>query len=327
MESAEDLQARTRDPIPGTDARLGQEGRGLGARFAHWAFSAPLRPKILLSLLLLGIVALLDTVTGNELSFSIFYLAPVSYAGASISRRAGLVVAILSSATWGYLEVTTGSFSVAWIPYWNAGVRLGFFVLVNELIEGLRRSHATQRALARQDSLTGIANARVFHEHSERAIATSRRTRRPLTVAYVDLDRFKQVNDALGHSEGDRLLRTVAGVLSDHVRSTDVVARLGGDEFGVLMPDTDSASARTSLERIADALAREVGTQWPVGATIGAVTFVEPPPSVDVALHEADALMYRGKAEGRGRIVQAPWPGPTDRADEPSGGPTTATVA
>ena len=316
---------RTQVPNARTDVGSREDARGVVARLTGWAFSAPLRAKVLLSLLLLGLVALLDTVTGEEISFSIFYLVPVSYAGASISRRAGFVLAVLASATWGYLEVTTGRpYSAAWIPYWNTAVRLGFFVLVNELIDRLRRAHAAQRALARQDALTGIANARVFHEFAGRAIAASRRTGRPLTVAFVDLDRFKQVNDALGHSEGDRLLRTVALLLSDHVRSTDVVARLGGDEFGVLMPDADAASARASLERVAAALAHDVGGRWAVGATIGAVTFAEPPADVDVALGAADALMYRGKAEGRGRIVQATWPLPG--VGESSSGPAAAST-
>lgn len=327
MKSGSVPDARTQDLNARTDVGAREDARGVAARLTGWAFAAPLRAKVLLSLLLLALVALLDTVTGEELSFSIFYVVPVSYAGASISRRAGFVLAVLSSATWGYLEVTTGRpYSAAWIPYWNTGVRLGFFVLVNELIDRLRRAHAAQRALARQDSLTGIANARVFREYADQAIATSRRTGRPLTVAYVDLDKFKQVNDALGHSEGDRLLRTVAGLLSDNVRSTDVVARLGGDEFGVLMPDTDSAAARVSLERIAAALAHDVGARWEVGATIGAVTFAEPPSGVDVALHEADALMYRGKAEGRGRIVQATWPGPAGGAGTSPGDPTAVSA-
>lgn len=319
--------ARTHDRNGRTVPEGREDAGGVAARLTDWAFAAPLRVKVLLSLLLLGLVALLDIATGEELSFSIFYLVPVSYAGASISRRAGFALAVLSSATWGYLEVAMGRpYSAAWIPYWNTGVRLGVFVLVNELIDRLRRAHAAQHALASQDSLTGIANARVFHEYADRALATSRRTGRPFTVAYVDLDRFKQVNDTLGHSEGDRLLRTVARLLADQVRSTDVVARLGGDEFGLLMPETDRAAATVSLERIAAAFARDVGARWTVGATIGAITFVEAPLDVDAAVHEADALMYQGKAEGRGRIVQATWPGPAAGSGETPGGPTAAPI-
>jgi diguanylate cyclase (GGDEF)-like protein len=219
------------------------------------------------------------------------------------------VLAVAGAATWGYIEVATGRpYSAAWIPYWNSAVRLGVFVLVNELTEHLRRSHARQRALAREDSLTGIANARVFEEHAHREIARSRRSGFPLTVAYLDLDGFKGVNDSFGHSEGDRLLRTIATLVAQSARATDVVARVGGDEFAVLMPDTDAEQARALLERIAGAVADGVGRRWGVGVTIGAATFREPPEDVDHAVREADALMYRGKGAGRGRIIQATWP-------------------
>jgi len=74
--------------------------------------------------------------------------------------------------------------------------------------------------------------------------------KRPFTVAFVDLDHFKEVNDTLGHAEGDRVLQAVAATITQHLRATDVVARLGGDEFGILMADCGPAQARTSLERL-----------------------------------------------------------------------------
>lgn len=271
--------------------------------------SAPLPLRLALSLLLLGLIAILDSVTGPEISFSIFYLAPVAFAGAFVSRRAGALMALASAAVWGYFDVTTGpGYSAAWIPYWNSGVRLGFFLLVNELIRLLIHEHAVVDKLSRTDPLTGIANARVFSENAERTIAQSRRNGRPFTIVYVDLDRFKLVNDEYGHSEGDRLLRTVAELIQSGVRETDVVARLGGDEFGILMPETEAEQARVSLQRIVSAITEDVAGRWPVGATFGAVTFNEPPEDVDSAVRQADALMYRGKAEGRGRILQAASP-------------------
>jgi diguanylate cyclase (GGDEF)-like protein len=108
--------------------------------------------------------------------------------------------------------------------------------------------------------------------------------------------------------EGDRLLRTVATLIENSLRTTDVVARLGGDEFGLLMPDTGVEQAKKSFQRAAAAIADGVEGRWAVGATFGAVTFSEPPDDVDAAVLRADALMYRGKAEGRGRILQATWP-------------------
>ena len=262
-----------------------------------------------MAIALVAVVGGLDMASGSEVSLSIFYLIPVAFAGLVLGRRAGTLVAALAAAVWGYLDITTGrAYEVGWVPFWNSAVRLGFFLIVNELLIEARRAHMAERALSRTDPVTGIANARVFEEHANRVAADSRRHKRPFTIAYIDLDRFKQVNDGLGHSEGDRVLRAVGAAIIGGTREVDTVARLGGDEFGILMPDTGADQARASLERIAADVARVASGRWAVGATVGAVTFTEPPDTVDWAVSQADALMYRGKAEGRGRILQATWP-------------------
>ena len=278
---------------------------GWGARIdaTPWGF------RLGIAIVLVALVGVLDEASGSEVSFSIFYLLPVAFAGGFLTRTAGALVALLAAAVWGYLDITTGRpYSAAWIPYWNSAVRLGFFLIVNELIAAMRRAQSRERVLSRTDAVTGIPNARVFEEHATRVIAETRRYGRPFTITYVDLDRFKQVNDELGHSEGDRVLMTVAALLAGSARATDVVARLGGDEFGILMPGTGLEQARVSLERIAAAVAVGTSGRWAVGATLGAVTFTEPPSDFDFAVGQADALMYQGKAEGRGRILQATWP-------------------
>ncbi len=272
-------------------------------------FAWPLIWKVALTLMLLILVTIVDTATGSEISFSVFYLLPVLLAGGLVSRPAGRVIAVASAVAWGYLDVRSGGgYSAAWIPVWNSAVRLAFFLIINELVNMLRLAHTHQRALARRDSLTGIANTRVFEEYLSRTIAQSRRNGRPFTLTYLDLDRFKKVNDEFGHNEGDRVLREVSETVQRDLRATDVVARLGGDEFGILMPETDAEQARTSLERIAASLALGVGDRWGVGATFGAVTFAQAPDDTDCALHQADALMYQGKRAGRGCVLQATWP-------------------
>ncbi len=156
--------------------------------------------------------------------------------------------------------------------------------------------------------MTGVANGRVFAERLEQEIAQSKRDGRPFTVAYVDLDHFKQVNDSFGHSEGDTLLRAVAETIDRSLRTIDLVARLGGDEFGLLLTATGVDGARTTLARIAESLRHEVGERWGVSATFGAVTFVEPPADADSAVMVADSLMYRGKTQGRGTVLHMTWP-------------------
>jgi diguanylate cyclase (GGDEF)-like protein len=154
--------------------------------------------------------------------------------------------------------------------------------------------------------LTGVANPRAFLEALERELARMRRTGAPLTLAYVDLDRFKAVNDTLGHAAGDDLLCDIAQALSSALRSVDVVARLGGDEFGVLLPETTAETALVALERALDALRARFRAveRLPqgVGATIGAVVFKHAPHSAEAAIKAADDRMYEAKQSGRDRI-------------------------
>jgi diguanylate cyclase (GGDEF)-like protein len=257
---------------------------------------------------LVAVVGLLDVATGPETAFSVFYLIPVAVAAVLPSRVAGVLVSVLAAAVWGYVEVTTGRpYSAAWIACYNAGVRLAFFLIVNELIHQARAAHLRLRTLSRMDPVTGVANARAFEEQASRVIADCRRHGRQFTLAYADLDRFKEVNDRFGRLVGDLALTAVARAMRDALRVTDTVARLGGDEFGILMPETGSEQAGVSLARVAGAAAA-VGAPWGVGATFGAVTFAEPPGDAEGALHEADALMYEAKAAGRGRVMQSTWP-------------------
>jgi diguanylate cyclase (GGDEF)-like protein len=277
--------------------------------------SAPLFVRAATCLLLLGLIGLLDELTGVELSFSVFYLIPVLFAGVFISRTTGRVTALAGAAVWGYLEVVERVYSAAWIPAWNTAVRLMFFLAINELVHVARAAHSREREFSRSDSLTGIANRRVFAERVDQEIAQSKRDGRPFTIVYADLDRFKQVNDAFGHSEGDALLRVVADTINRDLRTIDLVARLGGDEFGLLLTGTGADGAHATLARIAESLGRETGERWGVGATFGAVTFVEPPGSVDLAVRIADDLMYRGKSRERGTIMHMTWPADSTEAE------------
>ena len=161
-----------------------------------------------------------------------------------------------------------------------------------------------RRAAARRDGLTGARNARAFYEVAEAEIARARRYTHPFSVAYLDLDDFKLVNDRLGHLAGDAVLRSVARALSGVVRSSDVVARLGGDEFVVLLPEASAAPARLATEKLRGALAEVVPAHgWRMTASIGVATFLVPPESVDELLAAVDRLMYRAKQAGKNGVA------------------------
>jgi diguanylate cyclase (GGDEF)-like protein len=252
-----------------------------------------------------GFLGLLDLASGAEVSFSIFYVLPVSAATWFSGMRAGVFVALVSAATWYFADLAAGAqYSSQLIPFWNTLVRLGYFLIIGRLLGLLKEQLAFEAKLAGTDALTGLPNSRGFLEALEAEHARARRYHRPYTLAYLDLDDFKGVNDTLGHAVGDRLLIEVGRALRTGVRRTDVVGRLGGDEFAALLPETDSRGAAPVLTKIRDAVLeamKEGG--WPVGTSVGAITFTDPPASADEALVSADNLMYEAKRSGKNRVI------------------------
>jgi diguanylate cyclase (GGDEF)-like protein len=162
------------------------------------------------------------------------------------------------------------------------------------------------RHLAYHDSLTGLPNRTLFSEHLERALARARRGGSRVAVLFLDLDRFKMVNDSLGHAAGDHLLVAVGERLRASLRATDVAARLGGDEFAVLAEDSDPVSGADAVaERILDALREPItvqGRELSVSASLGvAVSGGEG--DAEALLRNADLAMYRAKVDGLGRYL------------------------
>lgn len=255
---------------------------------------------------LVVLIAVVDYLTGAEASFSVFYLVPV-FLGAAVGTRAGaLIVAGLAAVAWVGADIAgrARGYSNVLIPIWNLSARFLLLVLVTSLVAALRSSLSRERLDARTDPLSGLSNRRGFYERAELELAHMRRKPSPFTVAYLDLDDFKLVNDRHGHEAGDEVLRAVARVLVAGVRGMDLVARVGGDEFALLIPETAPGGARQLLERLQqrlDAAARHAG--WPIGFSFGAVTLFEPVDTVEELMGQADALMYQGKSTSRNALV------------------------
>jgi diguanylate cyclase (GGDEF)-like protein/PAS domain S-box-containing protein len=157
---------------------------------------------------------------------------------------------------------------------------------------------------ARHDALTGLANRTLFRERIERALASARSGNGLTAVMLMDLDRFKEVNDSLGHHAGDVLLQEVARRLSGVLRTSDAIARLGGDEFGILLPDPRDPSGVTAVvEKLVEALQEPIAVQdlpLVVEASIGIAMYPEDGTDVDTLLRAADVAMYTAKEEKAG---------------------------
>jgi diguanylate cyclase (GGDEF)-like protein/PAS domain S-box-containing protein len=197
--------------------------------------------------------------------------------------------------------------SMSAIGEWDeAGVRVGTIVTVVD--ETARRvAEDRLRRQAGDDPLTGLANRRRFFEVLERSLAIPTPGRR-LAVVYVDLDRFKQVNDLLGHEAGDRVLVDVARRLRSVARAGDTVARIGGDEFVLLLEVTDATTVTARVEELHQLLLDQVvttGLRVAVGGSVGVVV-VDPSTEsldADTVLGRADEAMYQAKASGTNRVV------------------------
>lgn len=157
---------------------------------------------------------------------------------------------------------------------------------------------------ARRDMLTGLDNRRVFEERIAPLLETARRHGHDITVASMDLDHFKQVNDSFGHAAGDDALRRVAQTLKKMVRNSDLLVRMGGDEFVLVLPDTDLPAARILAERLCravDLLEINAADNSRLGISIGLVQW-QPHYSKDEWLQRADEVLYQAKKTGRCRV-------------------------
>jgi diguanylate cyclase (GGDEF)-like protein len=254
---------------------------------------------------LVAAIGWLDSVTGFDTSVVILYLLPVAFLAWILGRWWGLAIAFASAAFSLAADLAVrGSVVGSWVPYWNAFVQFVVFSVVAFALAALRASLKREQRASRRDFLTGLANYRALAEAGEAELARARRFGRPVSVAYMDCDNFKQVNDTFGHAVGDELLREVGQALSETVREVDTVARMGGDEFVVLLSETSAEAALTAVERMQECVHEVMErNDWPVTLSFGVATFVEPPEGVDRMLSAADRLLYRAKQEGRDRAV------------------------
>lgn len=172
------------------------------------------------------------------------------------------------------------------------------------LVEIDRRLIAEQqlRRLATTDDLTGLSNRRHFVERALEAIAIAQRYDQWVTLAVVDVDRFKHINDQHGHAAGDRALVVLAAVLRANLRATDLAARLGGDEFVMLMPLTDPKAGRVAAERIRRAVRQDCGKP-PFRVSVGVASAKGPVVALEALLARADRALYDAKRTGRNRIA------------------------
>jgi len=220
-------------------------------------------------------------------------------------------IVVYAAARWNLNDARYAPFKLGMFDWSTQGMRLiliGGAALVSALIvlraQGLRQMSTT-------DLLSGAASRRAFDERLEAEASRARRNCRPLTVALIDVDNFKRVNDTRGHATGDAVLRAVAAIFLRALRPSDMVARFGGDEFALLLPETSAELVMDRLERLrAEVAAARIrpsgdrsGKPVQVTLSIGVANWPDDGPLMPLVLAAADARLYEAKRRGRDRIM------------------------
>ena len=258
------------------------------------------------SMLITLLVGYLHKLTGLAYEFHVFFILPVLVVSWYNGKRFGYAVVVLATVVWFIADRSLAGDQPNILPLiFNTAMRLTIFLYGAWLIGEMRRVLLRESHMAREDALTQMPNRREFHDRGQQAFAQAQRQGAPFTAVFIDLDRFKEVNDSMGHGIGDTLLVTVARVIREQVRASDISGRLGGDEFALLLPNMNAQAASSYVEGLRKRLLAAMKEKgWPVTFSIGVASYKVAPQDYDLLIKQADALMYEVKRGGRDRIQQ-----------------------
>ena len=262
--------------------------------------------RLTLSLVCVALIVgfgLLRVHTQAQFTFASLMLLPVLANAWLVGRAGGWASAVLAALMWGYADhAIADANETVWIPGLNAFVHLTNYGIVVELVHKVQELLQREANNARVDRLTGLLNRRGFMEAFEDQVKLAHRLEASFSIAFIDLDRFKQLNDTRGHKEGDTALKTVGATLVRSARSTDVIGRLGGDEFCVFAFSESSSDAEIEALRLHTQLTRALQKFAPVGASIGVAFFEKTNLTASEMIQRADEIMYAVKAAGKGNV-------------------------
>jgi diguanylate cyclase (GGDEF)-like protein len=250
-------------------------------------------------------VMIADYFTKYELGLSPLYVIVILGVSWFCGWWWGLLIVGLSVVSQAELGLVYGHrFSEPYYLYVSSGNKLFSYLVIALLTSTAKTLYVRANAAARMDYLTGITNGLGFYEKVSIEMARHRRSREAFAVAYIDCDHFKVVNDGLGHTEGDRVLKTIGKTLKANSRETDIVARLGGDEFALVLPMTGEFEALQAIKKLRPELDRAMSeNHWPITFSIGVGIFPTVPDNVDRVVAFTDKLMYRVKAMGKNKVL------------------------
>ncbi|GAM09750.1 putative protein [Geobacter sp. OR-1] len=254
------------------------------------------RAIISLGLIFTMAIGMLDNLTGETFSLALFYLIPIGLYVWYISLRTAIAMSVICTLIWASSNHDLQTASLIS----NTVTNLGFYCLFSIITHRSRVMYDHEKLLSRTDHLTGLLNNRSFYEIAQNYLCIMKRTNSPFSIAFIDLDNFKEINDQYGHDIGDTVLKDVADSIISTIRVTDKAARFGGDEFVIIFPDTSSDTIALIMGKITAAVsARMNAFNYNVSFSAGVVCCSEPAQSLDELIIQADKLMYEVKNSGK----------------------------
>jgi diguanylate cyclase (GGDEF)-like protein len=257
------------------------------------------------SLTAMTVLAGIDLADGSQVWLNSLYCIPVGAGAFFCARKNQLIcIAVFSVVCQSLVALTYRLTHLTEIV--NSCIALISTLAVTYFARTSRLGYLAVESLASIDALTGLKNRRSFEVIADQEIARQRRNGGVFGLASIDLNRFKHLNNTLGHRAGDEALKLLAAVLHNCTRQYDTVARMGGDEFVILMPNTLSAESLAICRKLSAAIeAQMANAGFHLTASIGYLAFDHPPASTSDALHQVDLAMYAAKVAGDGSVVDA----------------------
>jgi diguanylate cyclase (GGDEF)-like protein len=254
--------------------------------------------------MLIALLGAIDAQFKPEIVFAPLYLIPIAILSWFVGKWNGITASVLSTMMWLAANIYSGGpYEDTFTYYWNSIICLTTFLLISSLIAYLRVELEQNRNLYQLDTLTGIANSVGFHEAAQREIDRSKRLNRPFSLGYIDIDNFKFINDQMGRTVGDQVIREIAKDIQLNLRKSDLVARVGGDEFALLLSEAGQEASREAINRILHNLKNEMDSKgWPLTFSIGVLACIEHPKTVDEIMRLTSELRDFVKNNGKDGI-------------------------
>lgn len=246
-------------------------------------------------------ISIVDYITGSQITFALFYLFPVAITAWFSNKNTAIAISLFSAVTWLAVDYFLNRIHPNLLIYaWNYLSRFILLIIIVFLLRTLKILLLEKHDLSREDPITKSLNLRAFREIGEIEISRAIRYGYALSLAYIDVDNFKAINDTRGHDAGNKLLCAVVDAIRENLRDSDIVARVGGDEFVLLLPVTHQASVQIVIAKIQNHLMSIMDkNDWPVTFSFGVLTCIENIPTIDRIIAMADRLMYSVKKSSK----------------------------